>query len=133
MGGVKSCKKRRPTAGKLLLYGFVGTYGVIELTPEGLLDAGAQAGHVGGQTVGRVVDPNHVLDIVLASGEIAEDVDFCENEPGSLAGFVYADNDDDGLAEANELGISDVEVILYSSAGDEGCAYTDGSTRCVSL
>ncbi|MCA9167489.1 MAG: carboxypeptidase regulatory-like domain-containing protein, partial [Planctomycetales bacterium] len=108
------------TAGNYYFFDLLpGTYGVREFTPDGYLEAGARAGHVDNKTVGRVIDPNHVLDIVLGSGDAAEDVDFCEHRPSSLSGYVYADTDDDGIRDTNELGIEDVEVILYGSNGNE--------------
>ncbi len=65
-----------------------GTYSVREFTPDGLLDGGAQAGTIGGQTRGVVVGAGEVGQIQLFSGEEIADVEFCELQPVSIRGRV---------------------------------------------
>ncbi len=92
---------------------FPGTYGVVELTPAGLINGGAQAGKVNGAARGLVVDADTITQIVLASGQSAVDFDFCEHLPSSLSGRVYHDRDNDGVRESTELGIAGVTVSLF--------------------
>ena len=70
-----------------------GTYHVHELTPTGLFDGGARAGHVDGNLRGTVVDAGHVSEIVLISGESVKELDFCEIEPVSVRGRVFLSDD----------------------------------------
>ena len=96
-----------------------GRYGVREITPDDLLDGGAQAGQIDGRTVGLVYDSNTVLEIDLRSGEAVRDVEFCEHEPATLAGNVYHDRNDNGRRDAGEEPIADVAVIVYDVGGSE--------------
>lgn len=95
-----------------------GRYSVEEVTPAGLIDGGAKAGTVAGRPVGVVRAGGVLASIELGSGQVAIDYDFCEHRPASLAGKVYHDRDDDGIAEANEPGIAGVRVVLLNAAGE---------------
>ena len=110
-----------------------GTYGVREITPEGLIDGGARPGTVDGRSTGSVVEGT-VLNIMALSGEIVEDVDFCEHPPSTLAGNVFHDRDDDGSREpgSGEEGIGGVLVRLLDADGQEVARQltaADGSYR----
>ncbi|MCA9189016.1 MAG: carboxypeptidase regulatory-like domain-containing protein, partial [Planctomycetales bacterium] len=95
-----------------------GTYGVQEITPTGLLDGGARAGSVDGQTTGTVVDGGTVQLISLGSGQEGVDYDFCEHEPATLSGYVYHDRDDDGhFNTTEESPIDGVELQLFDIDG----------------
>ncbi len=65
-----------------------GTYSVREITPDSLIDGGAQAGGVDGDTRGSVDDSGTVVDIQVGAGEDIEDVLFCELESVSISGRV---------------------------------------------
>lgn len=66
-----------------------GTYSVVEQTPVGLFEGGAQAGTVNGETVGTIIDANTISQIILGPGQSIDSVDFCEIEPVSISGQVH--------------------------------------------
>jgi len=95
-----------------------GTYRVVEETPVGLISGASRQGVVNGNPVGTVVSDDIVSEIVLSSGQIALQVDFCEHPPAELSGHVYHDRDDDGRRETGEEGIDQVLVILLDADGE---------------
>lgn len=96
-----------------------GTYSLFEVTPVGLIDAGAKAGLIDGDAAlgASVIDANTIGDITLNSGQVATEFDFCEFAPSSLAGFVYHDRDDNGARDTGEQGIAEVTVQLLDESG----------------
>lgn len=92
-----------------------GNYSVRETQPEGLLQGGTLIGSAGG--VIDAVNPDLVLDIDLVSGVTALGYDYCEIPPSSLSGSVYHDADVDGVRDAGETGIPEVDVALIDSTG----------------
>ncbi|MEX0712160.1 MAG: SdrD B-like domain-containing protein, partial [Pirellulales bacterium] len=90
-----------------------GTYGVFEVQPAGYFDSGDHVGSAGG----RLVAPDSIVDIVLVSGTLAIDYNFCEHEPVSLGGTVYVDDNDNGLRGASEPGIAGVTLVLLGANG----------------
>ncbi len=71
-----------------------GVYTIIEVTPEGLIDGGAQAGTVNGEGRGIVEGPGRIASVQLTSGQSAVRYDFCELEPVSISGYVRLANSD---------------------------------------
>ncbi len=113
-----------------------GTYAVVELTPDGLIDGEEHLGTVEGRTVGRIAAEGTIDEITLASSQQAIDYDFCERLPAQLSGHVYHDRDNDGLRESGEEGLAGVTVKLLDEAGQEAAtAQTDaqGSYQFVGL
>ncbi|PHR93855.1 MAG: hypothetical protein COA78_32650 [Blastopirellula sp.] len=102
-------------------YSFVGlmpgTYSVEEITPPGLIDGGEHIGKVNGIEVGNIGGNDLIETIVLHSGSIGEEYDFCEHLPASLSGNVYHDRDNDGVREAGEEAIAGVSVTLLNTIG----------------
>ncbi len=96
-----------------------GIYSVIEFTPAGLIDAGAQAGTVGQQVRGEVLDANTITHISLMAGDHGIDYDFCEHLPSLISGYVYHDRNDNGLREAGEEAIGGVGVRLFDEDGNQ--------------
>ncbi|MHB8972532.1 MAG: SdrD B-like domain-containing protein, partial [Pirellulaceae bacterium] len=94
-----------------------GLYSIIEVTPVGMIDAGAHAGTVGNNVRGRVVDANTIADVQLRAGDEGYEYDFCEHLPSSLAGYVYHDRNSNGLRENGEEAIPGVTVTLYGQGG----------------
>ncbi|MCA9200444.1 MAG: hypothetical protein KDA87_23050, partial [Planctomycetales bacterium] len=95
-----------------------GEYQVLEITPPGLLEGGAQAGQVDGQTVGQVADHNRITAISLLSGDVGEDYEFCDFPPAIISGTVYHDKDNDGQIDADELErIAGVTIELLDATG----------------
>jgi len=103
-------------------YAFVdlppGDYGLREITPDGFVDGGAQAGTVDGQMVGSVDSMGDIQEISLDSGEVAEDFNFCELMPAMLAGTVFEDTNGDGIQDPGEAGIAGVEIQLLDDDGN---------------
>ncbi|NND99717.1 MAG: hypothetical protein HKN47_20555, partial [Pirellulaceae bacterium] len=74
---------------------------------------GAVPGQVDGTDSGSVESPNVLTNIVIPLGDqSAVNYDFAEAQPASIAGYVYQDDDDDGLRDADEEGIAGVTVRL---------------------
>ncbi len=96
-----------------------GEYSIREVTPASLIDGGAQAGHVDGQTRGEVSQTGDISRVTLYSDEEGTDFDFCEHQPATLSGFVYHDQNNDGVRQSDEAPIRATEVILYDQHGDE--------------
>jgi len=95
-----------------------GTYAVSEVQPAGYLDGIDTVGSAGG-----VLANDAISEIVLAGGEEAEGYNFGELEAASLSGMVYLDLDNDGVLDAEEEVIADVEVTL-TGTDDLGNAVT---------
>lgn len=107
-----------------------GTYVVVEVTPDGLIDGADHVGTVDGRTVGRIVAADAIGEISLASSQQGLDYDFCEHLPAQLSGYVYHDRDNDGWREAGEEGLAQVPVRLLDEAGQEvAAALTDAQGR----
>lgn len=109
-----------------------GSYSVVEVTPNGLIDGDEHVGKVDGRTVGQATSTDTISQITLSSGQVSQDNDFCEHEPASIAGFVYHDLDNDGRREPGEPPISGVKVELFDANGQRvGTVLTadDGSYR----
>jgi LPXTG-site transpeptidase (sortase) family protein len=84
-----------------------GTYVITESQPSTYLDGKDTIGTPGGSTANDVFSA-----IVLASGDAGTDNNFGEITPASVAGFVYADADNDGVKDAGETGIQNVTITL---------------------
>ncbi|MCA9100133.1 MAG: carboxypeptidase regulatory-like domain-containing protein, partial [Planctomycetales bacterium] len=81
-----------------------GSYSVFEVQPSAYFNGDQVIGSAGG-SVGAI---DLTVGITLDPGEAAVDYNFCEIEPASLSGHVYADLDDDGVRDGGEPGISGV-------------------------
>ena len=90
-----------------------GVYGVEEIQPEGYYDG---ADHVGSEG-GTLAPPDSIVAITLVSGTAATRYDFCELEPASLSGLVYVDDNQNGVRDKGEAGISDVQLELLDKHG----------------
>lgn len=98
-----------------------GMYSVVQTTPEGLINGRSHVGRIGGVPVGHALDDS-LVDIVIGSGQIGTDYDFCEYEPASLAGRVYHDRNNNGWMEPGEEGIPDVRLVLLDAQGTQVAA-----------
>jgi serine-aspartate repeat-containing protein C/D/E len=86
-----------------------GQYTVIESQPEGWFEGDATVGSAGGQKEST----NRIGRIILDSGEIAINYDFCEQPPAEISGTVFVDRNGNCLIETGERGLSGVVVELY--------------------
>lgn len=99
-----------------------GNYSVVQVQPDGFIDAGEVAGSVNGQTNGLVLTNDRISSIELGSGDQGTRYDFCEHRPASISGNVSADADGDKSTfneAAGDQNLSDVVLILLDSNGDE--------------
>jgi len=99
-----------------------GTYSIHEVQPEEYLDACDHVGTAGGSHV----QPDTFVGIELGSGTHGERYDFAEIEPSSISGFVYEDDDNDGVLDADENRIVGVTVTLLDAEGQVVATTTTG-------
>ncbi len=90
-----------------------GTYAVEEIQPAGYYDGAEQVGSAGG----TLSPPDSIVAIKLVSGTAAVRYDFCELPPATIGGFVYVDQNDDGLRDSGEPGIAGVKLTLLDGQG----------------
>jgi protocatechuate 3,4-dioxygenase beta subunit len=90
-----------------------GKYRIVETQPEGYWSVGSQPGTVDGQIRGQSVTADVLAEIELLGGENSVHNDFGEISPGALSGYVYEDNNDNGIKDNNEAGIEHAVLELY--------------------
>lgn len=90
-----------------------GNYAVEEIQPKGYYDGSDHVGSAGG----ALLPPDSIVDVELTSGTVAVGYDFCELEPAGIGGFVYIDEDNDGVRDPGEAGIAGVELTLLDAMG----------------
>ena len=90
-----------------------GRYQIVETHPEGYLSVGSQAGTVNGQARGQSQTTSVLAEIEMRGGEDSIGNNFGKVRPGSLSGYVYEDDNDNGVKDPNEKGIGNVKVDLY--------------------
>ena len=92
-----------------------GNYAITKIAPAVYLDGQDTAGTEGGFTTIQ----NVISGIALSAGVNGTANSFGELLPSSLAGFVYADANDDGVKQGGESGIGGV-LIALSGIDDRG-------------
>lgn len=95
-----------------------GEYGIREMTPTGLQDGGAHRGQVGGSSRGHVNGRGDIVGVRLNSDEVGTNYDFCEHEPATLSGYVFADRSNDGIRDQGENPIVGVIIQLVDENGN---------------
>ncbi len=95
-----------------------GEYSIRQITPDGLVDGGSQAGNIDGETRGQVDALGDIQSIRLNSGEAGTDFDFCEHKPATISGFVYEDANNDGVRDPGEVPIEGVIIQLFDEDGN---------------
>ena len=88
-----------------------GNYSVTEVQPGAYLDGQDTAGSKGGNTTVNDV----ISNVVLAAGDNSVNNNFGELVGAQVRGFVYCDDNNDGLKQAGELGLGGVPVRLQGS------------------
>lgn len=91
-----------------------GEYQVREQQPTGYFDGSEQAG-----TAGGIVSDDLISAINIGSGEDAVEYDFCEHIGATLSGYVYHDQSNDGIRDANEDPIAGVTLKLLDGDGND--------------
>jgi uncharacterized protein (DUF2141 family) len=92
-----------------------GTYTLSETQPLGYLDGKDSVGSAGGTLAN-----DQISAISLVSGTPGTNYKFGELLPASLKGFVYVDNNNDGVMQANEPGIPGTTIALTGTDLDGG-------------
>ena len=88
-----------------------GNYRVVQQQPVGLFSVAAIPGSVDGQATGVVTDLNVISSIELPLGDTeAVQMNFAEAQPAAIGGYVYQDNNNNGVRESGETGIAGVTV-----------------------
>lgn len=107
-----------------------GKFRLVEQQPNGYLDVGASAGTVDGEASGAVKQnaagqANIIANIEIPlGGTVAENYDFKEIKPASMAGTVYHDRNDNGLQDGGEEGIANV-LIRVTRVGAKDASIDD--------
>lgn len=87
-----------------------GTYTLTETQPAGYRDNIDSIGDLNGNPVGTV--SNDVLSgIILPAGGVATEYNFADSNT-AVSGYVYVDNNNDGVMDSGEAGISGVSLTL---------------------
>ncbi|CAL1125111.1 unnamed protein product [Cladocopium goreaui] len=114
-GGTRIATTTTDSQGRYEFTGLApGIYGVEEEQPAGYFDAGDHVGTAGGTLSGT----DSIINITLTSGTNAENYNFCEHEPASISGYVYADDNDNGVRNTGESPIAGVTLELLDAAGN---------------
>ncbi|MCI0685450.1 MAG: carboxypeptidase regulatory-like domain-containing protein, partial [Gemmataceae bacterium] len=104
-----------------------GTYGVQETQPGSYLDGKDSVGSQGG-TLGA----DQISGMVLASGTSGQNNNFGELNPARLAGFVYADANNNGVKDGGEAPIAGATITL-SGTDDLGAVSKTATTDASGL
>ena len=94
-----------------------GNYRIVESTPSGTLDGDEHVGTVRSVTVGRISANDTISEILIRPGDQGIDYDFCEHLAASISGFVYHDQDNNGVRLPGDEPISAVRVELRDAQG----------------
>ena len=99
-----------------------GTYSLREPTqPPNTVNGATLPGTLGGTASTPATTPSTITGIVLAVGQTATANNFGEIAAASIAGRVYADNNNNGTVEATETGLGGVTLTL-TGTNDLGAA-----------
>ncbi len=120
-----------------------GTYQIRETQPTGYFSVGAVPGQLNGQAgLGQVVanDKDVLTEIQILLGDSSGTrLDFAEAQPVQISGFVYRDNNDNGVRETGESGLGgiDIQIVsidtIASSINQTVKTQADGSYRFIGL
>ncbi|MCX7427684.1 MAG: carboxypeptidase regulatory-like domain-containing protein, partial [Planctomycetia bacterium] len=111
-----------------------GVYGITEVQPDGYQDGLDTPGILGGVAH----NPGDRIDLIpLGSGQAGKEYNFGERLLVGISGYVYADNDNDGVKDSGEAGIAGVTLTLLDAGGNATgtttVTYADGFYRFENL
>ena len=99
-----------------------GTYAVREPTqPPGTLNGVTLAGSSGGAPTAVATVPSAIAAVTIGVGQASVNNNFAEIPVASIAGRVYADNNNNGAVDPGETGIAGV-VVTLTGTDDQGVA-----------
>ncbi len=93
-----------------------GTYGIVETHPKQYVDGIDRPGTLGGEAHnpgGDLID-----SIVVGSGEKGMENNFGEREFVGISGYVYADDNNNGVKDPGEAPIAGVQLELLNAKGN---------------
>jgi len=96
-----------------------GTYQVVEVQPDGYLDWTDYVGSAGGTLSGT----DSIVGIAIASGVSATDYDFSENLPASVSGRVYAEPDENPIANVTVKLLNATGTVVATTTTDTAGKY----------
>ncbi len=85
-----------------------GTYQLSKKSPKTLVDGKTTLGTLGGANG----TPQHIQGIELLGGYQGTDYNFAQLKPGTIAGIVFQDANNNGKQEHNEAALAGVTIIL---------------------
>jgi serine-aspartate repeat-containing protein C/D/E len=95
-----------------------GTYRIVETQPLEYFSVGAVPGLLNGEILlGESVpgNPDVLTEIAILEGDSrGTELNFAEAQPARIAGYVYLDNNNDGIRGPQESGLADVVIRLTS-------------------
>ena len=92
-----------------------GVYGITEIQPDGYHDGLDTPGTLGGVAH----NPGDLIDLIpLGSGQTGKEYNFGERLLVGISGYVYADDDNDGVKDSGEAGIAGVTLTLLDAEGN---------------
>ncbi|MBP5621951.1 MAG: hypothetical protein J6X44_08050 [Thermoguttaceae bacterium] len=89
------------------------TYIVRETQPTAYYDGKETIGTIFGEVVGKQINNDEIVDILMPNNGKGIHYDFGELKPASISGYVYEDLNDNGIKESNEPGIPNTAVTLW--------------------
>ena len=98
-----------------------GDYSVVEVQPDGFLDASDHLGNIDGENRGDDSQNDRFTNITLNSGDAGTDYDFCEFLPASISGKVLAITPGSDPNDPNDPlrdPIPGVTIELYDADGN---------------
>ncbi|TWU05881.1 MSCRAMM family protein [Stieleria varia] len=88
-----------------------GEYQIVQTQPSGYLSVGSVPGTVDGLSTGFSKDANTLTGIFVPAGDLSViNMDFAEAQSATLSGFVYFDENNNGIREPGEMGIAGVTL-----------------------
>lgn len=95
-----------------------GRYQIRETQPQGYISVGAIPGLLDGSPLlGENIegDPDVLTEIAILQGDShGTELNFAEAQPSRISGYVYRDNNNDGVRTSQEGGVEDVTIRIVS-------------------
>ena len=110
-----------------------GTYSVVEVQPDGFLDASDHLGNVDGQSRGDASQNDRFTNITLNSGDAGTNYDFCEFLPASISGKVTAVTPGSDPSDPNDPLREPIEgavIQLFDAEGNLVATTTTDADGC---
>ena len=104
-----------------------GTYSIVEVPPQGYLDAKDQVGTAGGTVSAADTISGIALTQVSPGFASGIEYNFGEVKPSVISGLAFVDSNSDGVQDNNESGLSGVTITL-TGINDQGSKISVATT-----